>query len=77
MDTLADAALTNAEGFRALAQAMSAAAQPPPTTRTGIGTTPDGRSVTLVEQHGQQPRMKVGGKNRGGIQVRQRQEAQR
>ena len=45
MDTLADAALTNAEGFRALAQAMSAAAQPPPTTRTGIGTTPDGRSV--------------------------------
>lgn len=79
---MASAALANAEGFKALAEAISlqaAAAQsaPPPVTRENVGTTADGRPVRIVIQDGKLPKMKVGGGNRGGAAVRARQQAQR
>ena len=47
----------------------------PPIVKEELGATSSGHRVTLMQQYGKPPKMKVGSGNRGGVKVRARQEA--
>ena len=72
---LAAAAQANAEGVKLLTEALAASA-PPVIHREEVGVAPTGQRVTVLDQEGRPPRMKVGSGNRGGAKVRARQEDQ-
>ena len=73
MHLLASAALAKAENVKMRTPVL--AALPPPIVREELGETSSGHRVTLLQQHGRPPKMKVGSGNRGGAKVRARQES--